>query len=181
MLLTTIIPFVKAKKKGESQDYVDLSLSTMAKKEKLDWTLLFRSLLLALTMAAFMYAQCWLAEKCFMLDFRFIWPFFKTFSLTRLGQFGVYILVFLVFFLLNNSKIFAQNQPVGASLPGFGNFMKCWVKNALCMIGDVLLLIVLEYTPFFMGFGPGADLLILRAFSDVQIVISIILNHCFCY
>ncbi|MBQ0036748.1 MAG: hypothetical protein KBT35_07530 [Firmicutes bacterium] len=165
MLLTTIIPYLKNKKKGNSVSFVDLGLSTYEKKDKLDFTLLFKGLLLAFIMASVMYVECLLAEKLFMLDFRFIWPFFKSFSLTRLGQFFVYIIIFLVFFLLNNSKIFAQNQPEGTVEKGIKGFLKCWYKNALCMIGGVLLLIVLEYTPFFMGFGPGADLLFSSTFG----------------
>ena len=160
MLVTTIIS-----KKKSKLNYVDLGLSTNEKKDILDVTLLTRGLLLALIMVGFMYVQCFLAEKLFMLDFRFIWPFFKSFSLTRLGQFFVYIIIFLVFFLFNNSKIFAQNQPEGTNEKGFVGFVKCWYKNALCMIGGVLLLIVLEYTPFFMGFGPGADLLFSSTFG----------------
>lgn len=159
MLLTTIIPYKKAKKKGIEKSFVDLGLSTAETKVRLDWVLLFKGLLLAVIMAAFMYVQCFAAEKLFMLDFRFIWPFFKGFSLVRLGQFFVYIVVFLIFFLLNNSKIFAQNQPSGTADPGLKGFLKCWYKNALCMVGGILLLILLEYIPFFLGFGPGADLL----------------------
>ena len=165
MLVTTIISIRGAKKKGQEVTYLDLGLSTQVKKNKIDFELLGKGLLLAFVMALFMYVQCFLAEKLFMLDFRFIWPFFKSFSLVRLGQFFVYIIIFLVFFLLNNSKIFAQNQPEGTVEPGIKGFLKCWYKNALCMIGGVLLLIVLEYTPFFMGFGPGADLLFSSTFG----------------
>lgn len=159
MLLTTVIPFAKAKKKGIEKTFVDLGLSTVETKNRLDWVLLGKGLLLAVIMAAFMYMQCFAAEKLFMLDFRFIWPFFRSFSLERFGQFLVYIVVFLIFFLLNNSKIFAQNQPSGTAVPGVKGFFGCWYKNALCMIGGILLLILLEYIPFFLGFGPGADLL----------------------
>ena len=165
MLLTTIIPFVKARKNGNPKNYVDLGLSTLESKDKLDVKLLFKGLFLAFIMALYMYLQCFLAEKLFMLDFRFIWPFFRSFSITRLGQFFAYILIFLTFFLFNNSKIFAQNQPEGTCVPGIKGFLTCWYKNALCMIGGVVLLIVLEYTPFFMGFGPGADLLFSSTFG----------------
>ena len=165
MLVTTIISYKGAKKKGLEMNFVDLGLSTQEKKNGIDWSLLTKGLLLAALLASYMYIQCIVAEKAFMLDFRFIWPFFKGFSLVRLGQFFVYIIIFLVFFLLNNSKIFAQNQPSGANEEGIKGFLKCWYKNALCMIGGVLLLIVLEYTPFFMGFGPGADLLFSSTFG----------------
>ena len=159
MIITTVISVKGAKKKGKELTYVDLGLSCEEKANKIDVTMLTKGLLLALILAGYMYIQCVIAEKVFMLDFRFIWPFFKGFSLTRLLQFFVYIIIFLVFFLLNNSKIFAQNQPEGTNEEGFKGFLKCWYKNALCMIGGVILLILLEYIPFFMGLGPGADLL----------------------
>ena len=165
MIITTVISFKGAKKKGKELNYVDLGLSTKEKANKIDITLLGKGLLLAILLAAFMYIQCIIAEKAFMLDFRFIWPFFKGFSLTRFIQFFVYIIIFLVFFLMNNSKIFAQNQPTGTNEKGLKGFLKCWYKNALCMIGGVLLLILLEYIPFFMGFGPGADLLFSSTFG----------------
>ena len=120
-------------------------LSTKENENKLDFKLLFKGLLLAIILALFMYVQCFIAEKLFMLDFRFIWPFFKGFSLLRFGQFLIYMIIFLVFFLLNNSKNFAQNQPTGTCNKGFKGFIKCWYKNALCMIGGVLLLIHLKH------------------------------------
>lgn len=165
MIITTVISVKGAKKKGNELTYVDLGLSTIENEKKLDWILLGKGLLLSFILAAFMYVQCVIAEKVFMLDFRFIWPFFKGFSLVRFGQFLVYIVIFLVFFLLNNSKIFAQNQPEGTNEAGLKGFLKCWYKNALCMIGGVLLLILLEYIPFFAGFGPGADLLFSSTFG----------------
>lgn len=42
---------------------------------------------------------------------------------------------------------------------GFGGFMSCWWRNALCMAGGIVLIILIEYIPFFAGIGPGADLL----------------------
>ena len=165
MIVTTIISIKGSKKKGYSMTFADLGLSTKENERKIDLKLLFKGLLLAFILAAFMYVQCVLAEKLFMLDFRFIWPFFKGFSMLRLGQFFAYIIIFFVFFLLNNSKIFAQNQPTGTCDKGFKGFIKCWYKNALCMIGGVLLLILLEYIPFFAGFGPGADLLFSSTFG----------------
>ena len=165
MLITTIISKVKAKKKGEEFSFLELGMAKQDNKNHFDFKLFFKGLLMALILAAFMYVQCLLAEKLFMLDFRFIWPFFKSFNKERFIQFLVYIPIFLLFFLLNNSKIFAQNQPYGTAVEGFKGFVNCWYKNALCMIGGVLLLILLEYIPFFMGYGPGADLLFSSTFG----------------
>ena len=165
MLVTTVISVKSAKKKGSVMTYMDMGLATLENKEKINFKLLFKGLVLALILALYMYIQCFIAEKLFMLDFRFIWPFFKSFTLERLVQFFVYIPIFLIFFLLNNSKIFAQNQPEAAAKKGLSGFFSSWYKNALCMIGGVLLLILLEYIPFFAGIGPGADLLFSSTFG----------------
>ena len=165
MLVTTVISVKSAKKKGSVMTYMDMGLATLENKEKINFKLLFKGLVLALILALYMYIQCFIAEKLFMLDFRFIWPFFKSFTLERLVQFFVYIPIFLIFFLLNNSKIFAQNQPEAAAKKGLSGFFSSWYKNALCMIGGVLLLILLEYIPFFAGIGPGVDLLFSSTFG----------------
>lgn len=165
MLLTTIISKIRAKKNDEEFTFFELGMATDKTKKFVDFKLFILGLLLAVVLAAFMYGQCFLAERLFMLDFRFIWPFFKSFDADRIVQFLIYIPVFLIFFLANNSKIFAQNQAYGTAIEGFGGFIICWFKNALCMIGGVLLLILLEYIPFFMGIGPGADLLFSSTFG----------------
>lgn len=163
MLVTTLIPGRKAKKAGRPLDFCDLGLSTPEKKEDFDWVLFGKSALLVLVMVGFMYALCELCETLFKLDFRFIWPFFKGFSWERLLQFLVYLPFFLLFFILNNSKIFAQMQNSGADKKGFKGFLSCWWRNALLMA--ILLLILIEYIPFFLGLGPGADLLFSPTFG----------------
>ncbi|MDO4501320.1 MAG: hypothetical protein Q4B60_08655 [Erysipelotrichaceae bacterium] len=163
MLITNLISALKAKKNGAKLSCLDMGLA--AKENSFGWGLMFKGLIMASLMMIFMYVQCFLIEKIFMLDYRFIWPFFKSFTGTRFVQFLIYLPIFLLFFVLNNSKIFAANQPSGAEQKGLIGFIRCWYKNALCMIGGVLLLIVLEYTPFFMGLGPGADLLFSSTFG----------------
>ena len=91
MLITTIMPWKKAKKLNLSWDYCDLGLSTPENKDRFDWLLLGKSALIVLLMIVFMYIQCVICTKAFMLDFRFIWPFFKEFSLERFLQLLVYL------------------------------------------------------------------------------------------
>ena len=43
--------------------------------------------------------------------------------------------------------------------PGFGGFLSNWWRNALLMVGGVLIIVLLEYIPFFLEIGPGADVL----------------------
>jgi len=168
MLGFTLIPRLVNKKKGKPNgDMVDLGLAKDDDKHrnKFDWALLGKSALLVLIGVIWMYLQVCLTTLLFQLDFRFIWPFFKVFSGSRFLQFLVYIPIFATFFILNNSRIFACNRVEGVDKPGFKNFMKCWWKYALCMVGGILLLCLLEYIPFFLQLGPGADLLFSPTFG----------------
>jgi len=158
-LLSLSAELKKAKKTGAPLDYCDLGFAGQDNPGKFDWRLLGKSALLALLMAGFVYLLVWACQRLFLLDFRIIWPYFRPFSLARLGQFFVYIPFFALFFVLNNSKILAQMRTPAASRPGFKEFVTCWWKNAVCMAGGIFLICLVEYIPFFLGLGPGADLL----------------------
>jgi len=163
-----LIPWFVRKRKGtQDLDYVDLGFARddEAHRTKFDWVLLGKSALVVLCGILVMYIQVILYEVIFKLDLRFIWPFFKGFSFSRFLQFLVYLPVFVVFFVLNNSKIFAGNRVSGTSDTGVKAFFKVWWKYALCMVGGILIVILLEYIPFFMGIGPGADLLFSTTFG----------------
>ena len=190
MLITTLISWRGAKKKGDPLDWYDLGFAAPEKASRFDWILLGRGALLALCMVGLMYVMTALYTSLFQLDLRFIWPFFKAFSPERFGQFLVYLPVFLIFFLLNNSKIFAQMIKPSTAQPGFKGFMKDWYKNALCMAGGVILMILIEYLPFFAGLGPGADLLfgstfggpfmsLMIVFVPQVVVFSVICTYCY--
>ena len=60
---------------------------------------------------------------------------------------------------MNNSKIMASMRTDAAYLPGAKGFLGAWWRNALMMVGGVLLIVLIEYVPFFLGIGPGADVL----------------------
>jgi len=159
MVILTLIGYKKAKRKGETEGFWCMGLGSSENPDKIDWKLLGKSALLVLCLAGFMYVLVSICEVCFKLDFRFIWPFFKSFSLERFGQFFVYIPVFALFFILNNSKIMASARCRETYIPGFKGFMGCWWRVALMMVGGILLICLLEYIPFFADLGPGADLL----------------------
>lgn len=159
MLATTVISRSKHKKGTGGADYYDMGLSCPDAPEKISLGLMGRSALLTLSMLLVPYILVSLFGLLFELDFRIIWPFFKSFTLTRFGQFCVYIPVFALFFVLNNSKILAGQRCEATYEPGFRGFIGCWWRVALQMAGGVLLIIALEYIPFFAGIGPGADLL----------------------
>ena len=66
--------------------------------------------------------------------------------------------------------------------------MSCWLRYALVMVGGTLVVILIEYIPFFAGIGPGADLLfgstfggpfmsLLIVFAPQVLVFSLIGTH----
>ena len=159
MIVTTILPWRKSKKTDTPLDYYDIGLSSEKNAKKLDWGLCGKAALLAALMVGFIYLLVWICQTLFLLDFRVIWPFLRPFSAERFLQFLVYAPFFVLFFILNNSKIFAQMRQKSSSLPGFKGFVSCWWKNAFCMAGGIFIVCLIMYIPFFAGIGPGADLL----------------------
>ena len=187
MLVTTSLSVRKAKKAGVDP-WHGLGLASAERADRIDWKLCGKSALLTLCMVGFMYVLVCLCQIMFKLDFRFIWPFFKSFTLERFGQFLVYVPFFALFFLLNNSKIFAGMRTKATYAPSFKGFLSSWWRGALLMIGGVLVIVLIEYIPFFAGIGPGADLLfgstfggpfmsILIVFVPQVLVFSVLCNY----
>ena len=162
MLLTTFLSWRKAKKKGAPIDWHDLGFSG---KARFDWALCGKGILLGFSLVLCLYLLTALCQALYSLDLRFIWPFFKRFTLPRFGEFLVYIPVFLLFFLLNNSKIMAQSLKPSTYSKGLKSFLSDWYKNALSMAGGIMLIVLVEYIPFFLGIGPGVDLLFSSTFG----------------
>ena len=173
MLVTMALSVKKAKKQG-LQPWHDLGLSREEKAGAFDWALCGRGALLSGCMIGLMYVLVSVCEALFLLDFRFIWPFFKSFTAERFGQFVLYLPFFMLFFLLNNSKIFAGMRTEATYRPGVRGFLGCWWRSAMLMVGGVLVIVLLEYIPFFLGIGPGADLLFGSTFGGPFMSILIV-------
>ena len=173
MLFTTWRSVRKAKKQGGA-DWHGLGLGSAEAPGRIDWRLCGRGVLLSLCMLALMYVLVLLCEKCFMLDFRFIWPFFKSFTPERFAQFLLYLPFFALFFILNNSKIFAGMRTDASYRPGAAGFFGTWWRSALLMVGGILVIVLIEYIPFFAGIGPGADLLFSSTFGGPFMSILIV-------
>ena len=159
MLITSWTAWHKAKKTNTFDGFYGMGLGAEKEPRKISWKLLGKSALLVLCLLGMVYAVVALAGCLYLLDLRFIWPFFKTFTWARLGQFCVYLPLFALFFLLNNSKIMASMRTEATYAPGAKGFLGSWWRNALMMVGGVLLIVLIEYIPFFLGIGPGADVL----------------------
>ena len=173
MAVTTTLSVRKAKKQGIAP-WHGLGLAGSEKADRIDWSLCGKGALLAGCMIALMYGMVALCQSMFLLDFRFIWPFFKAFTGERFLQLMVYLPFFALFFLLNNSKIFAGMRTEATYAPGAKGFLSCWWRSALMMVGGVMIIVLIEYIPFFMGIGPGADLLFTSLFGGPFMSILIV-------
>ena len=129
------------------------------KIDKFDFPTFLGSLILAVTLFLFIYVVNFVYSKVFNLDLRFIWPFFRPFTLLRLGQFFVYLPIFVAYFLASNGKIMKGLRNHSTYQKGIFGFIKNWFYNFIIMAGGVLLIVLLEYVPFFLDIGPGADVL----------------------
>lgn len=159
MVGTTIVGNRKRKKEGKNVDFHALGLASKHRSNRVDWGLLGRSVSLVFWMMVMLYIVVSICETVFLLDLRFIWPFFKKFTPARFGQFLIYFPVFALFYILNNSKIFASMRTAGIYEPGARGFWSCWWRYALVMVGGTVIVALIEYIPFFLGIGPGADVL----------------------
>ena len=158
--------------------------------ERFSFGVFLLSLLLAAVLMLYMYGVNFAYYKLFDLDLRFIWPFFRPFNSIRIGQFFIYLPVYALFYYLNNTKIMRDMRTASAYKPGISGFLMNWLRNFLLMAGGVILITLLEYIPFFMGIGPGADVLfgstfggpfmsILILFVPQVLFFSVLCTYCY--
>jgi hypothetical protein len=139
-----------------------------------------RAVIAACILTGAMYVLTCVSVKLFKLDFRFIWPFFRPFNRLRFGQFFVYLPVYAAFFTVNaGARLYGQLRLPEHSLNGKKSAamtqLAWWGYSVLVMLGGVLLIALIEYVPFFLGFGPGADLFFSSTFGGPFMSILIVL------
>lgn len=177
MLISSLITRIRNKKNN-------------IKNDKFDLPAFIGSSILAICLVGFVYIVNFIYYKVFDLDLRFIWPFFRPFNMNRLLQFAIYLPFFICFYLLNNAKIMKGLRINSTYQKGLFGFIKNWLYNFLLMAGGVLLIVLLEYIPFFLGIGPGADVLfgstfggpfmsILILFVPQVLFFSILCTYCY--
>jgi dienelactone hydrolase len=153
----------------------DLGLADRGKPEKLNWPVIGKSALAALILGGAMYGLVCLTGALFRMDLRFIWPFFKPFSAERFGQFFVYLPFYAAFFTVNAGvKLYGQLRLPEKKSPAVTQLV-WWGYSLLIMLGGVFLMVLIEYIPFFMGLGPGADLIFSPLFGGPMMSVMILL------
>ena len=158
-IISVVIFVVSRKSKKNTTTLYELGMTSPALPNRLNIKLVIRSLLLAICMTGMMYLIVVISNALFALDLRYIWPMFSTFNGFRIGQFFIYIWVYIVFYIFVNSKVMAGLRTKATYQKGFGGFMKNYLVSILLMCGGVFIITLIEYIPFFANIGPGADLL----------------------
>jgi dienelactone hydrolase len=179
LMIVALILLVRWYKKGEGRrmgvTLYDLGLGSRKTPKKFDAPVIGKSALAAFILTGVMYLFTVLAGKLFMLDFRFIWPFFKTFTPARFGQFLVYLPFYAAFFTVNaGARLYGQLRIAERRGPAATQLV-WWGYSVLVMLGGVLLIVLIEYIPFFMGLGPGVDLLFSSMFGGPFMSVMILL------
>jgi len=164
-ITTLIYWFRKGTGKKNNITLYDLALTSPKKVNKFDWKLIGKSALIAVILCALMYVYVVICEALFQLDLRLIWPMFKSFTLERFGQFFVYLPIYVIFFMVcDNIKTFGQLRLKEYSSPAKTQLM-WWLKYFCVCLGGLIIVVLIEYIPFFAGIGPGADLLFSSTFG----------------
>jgi hypothetical protein len=139
-----------------------------------------RAIIAAFILTGMMYILVCISAGLFKIDFRFIWPFFRPFTALRFGQFFVYLPFYAAFFLVNaGARLYGQLRLPEFSINGKKSAaltqLAWWGYSVLLMLGGVILIALIEYIPFFMGIGPGADLLFTALFGGPFMSVMILL------
>ncbi len=139
-----------------------------------------RAVIMAFILTGFVYTMVCISVSVFTVDFRFIWPFFRPFTPQRFGQFWLYLPFYAAFFTVNaGARLYGQLRLPEYALnnrrSGALTQLIWWAYSVLVMLGGVLLIVLIEYIPFFLGMGPGADLLFSSTFGGPFMSIMILL------
>ncbi|MEN6595935.1 MAG: hypothetical protein ABFC31_13405 [Clostridiaceae bacterium] len=153
----------------------DLGLASESAPGKLPWGIIGKSALIALILAGSVYVYVTVFTQIYSLDFRFVWPLLKPFTLERFWQFLLYLPFYLVFFTINGgAKLYGQLRQKELKSPAATQLV-WWLKGSLVMIGGLLLVCLIEYVPFLSGIGPGMDILFSSTFGGPFISFLIVI------
>ncbi len=117
--------------------------------------IVFRTIVLGTLMFAFLYAIVTLSVSYLGVEFRYMWPTFKEFTPLRFGQFLLYLIPVLPFFLLNGGTLlFGMLRQNETKWPIITQFV-WWLKGLFAMEAGLLVVFLVQYLPMYtLGTGP---------------------------
>jgi len=167
-LCTNLVGFLILRRwfKRESREngltWFDLGASYRKDRFALDVGQIGKTVLLAGTLFAFVYASEAILERILIVDFRFIFPFASDLTLYRVGMFCRYFPFILIGFVLQG--IFLHGQLRGPRRASWFKTYVAWsLSNVVTMIIPLILFMLVQYVPLLtMGVipfvGPGGVL-----------------------
>jgi len=166
--------------KKEGWNAADLGLGDAGANAGARGLLIGKAAVAAFILTGVMYIFSVICAALFKIEFRFIWPFFRPMSLLRFGQFLVYLPFYAAFFMVNTGiRLYGQLRIPEIERNGKNSDamtqLVWWGFSVLVMLGGVFLIALIEYIPFFMGFGPGADILFSSLFGGPFMSVMILL------
>jgi len=133
----------------------------------LDWRILGRTVLLAGVLLGWLYLLVFLSQRIVGIEFRFLWPFMREFSLPRFGYFWIYLPPALLFFLLNGGVFLFGQAKQREREDAAETQWVWWLKNCLAALSGLFVVWAFQYIPFFLGFAPGFELIGLPLLSGM--------------
>jgi hypothetical protein len=135
-----------------SQD--DLSLDELGgiSKDNEDRRMVItRSVVLSILVLIYLYLITVFVQSVFMVELRFMWPFFRILQPYRVFQFLVYLFPVLYFFMFNGGYfLFGQARPKLEQIRSTKGTLIWWGLNLINMISVLFLIFILEYIPMFL-------------------------------
>lgn len=156
-LILFIFWFIEKKKEGIT--LYDMGVTYGEDKNKMDWGILGKTVLVGVILFAWMYLFVGLFQITIGQEFRFAWPYMRLFSgANRVGYFFIYLIPALLFFLINGGLfLFGQARVKEEDTPAKTQWM-WWLKAVYAMVTGLFLIWCFQYLPWFLGgAGPGFE------------------------
>jgi len=117
--------------------------------------IIFRTIILSVALIAYLYVIVGASQQFLAIEFRYMWPVLKIFTLEKFGQFIVNILPVFPFFLINGGVYAYGMMRLPESDSQLKTQMIWWIKIVFLMESTLLVMILVNYLPMFLlGTGP---------------------------
>jgi len=147
------------KKKKEGITLYDMGVTYGEEKNKMDWGILGKTVLVAVILFLWMYLLTGLSQLTIGQEFRFAWPYMRLFSSgLRVKYFFIYLIPALLFFLINGGIfLFGQARMKQYKTPAKTQWI-WWLKVVYAMVTGLFLWWCFQYLPWFLGGAvPGTE------------------------
>ena len=131
------------------------------------WPIVGKTVLLGIILFGWMYILESISESALGVEFRFLWPFMRQFTPLRFGLFLMYLVPALAFFLVNGGLFLFGQASQKECASAWKAQLAWWLKNCFAALFGLLLVWGLQYVPYFLGVGPGFELIGLATFSGM--------------